>query len=198
MKKFQQWTLEKVNDLPVNLPSADQICRDLAAAGHALYFPNEEDPDESWLVFDIPTVLNEIYGKLFSHFINKNVSNNNNCETKYGLINLNNLKCLIPDYEINLICNLLIYLEFCLKVDVRLLKEVELLVNTANGAQNEWLFFPSLTKRQKPDQVFRADKRFKVYICWQLHTMNDQTYPCLLYTSPSPRDRQKSRMPSSA
>ena len=25
-----------------------------------------------------------------------------------------------------------------------------------------------------------------------------QIYPCLLYTSPSPRDRQKSRMPSSA
>ena len=27
---------------------------------------------------------------------------------------------------------------------------------------------------------------------------SDQTHPCLLYTSPSPRDRQKSRMPSSA
>ena len=27
---------------------------------------------------------------------------------------------------------------------------------------------------------------------------NIQTYNCLLYTSPSPRDRQKSRMPSSA
>ena len=26
----------------------------------------------------------------------------------------------------------------------------------------------------------------------------DQSRPCLLYTSPSPRDRQKSRMPSSA
>ena len=25
-----------------------------------------------------------------------------------------------------------------------------------------------------------------------------QAQPCLLYTSPSPRDRQKSRMPSSA
>ena len=25
-----------------------------------------------------------------------------------------------------------------------------------------------------------------------------EPYPCLLYTSPSPRDRQKSRMPSSA
>src|SRR5678809_712675 len=28
--------------------------------------------------------------------------------------------------------------------------------------------------------------------------MNAYNYPCLLYTSPSPRDRQKSRMPSSA
>ena len=28
--------------------------------------------------------------------------------------------------------------------------------------------------------------------------LNSQLYPCLLYTSPSPRDRQKSRMPSSA
>ena len=27
---------------------------------------------------------------------------------------------------------------------------------------------------------------------------DDQNSPCLLYTSPSPRDRQKSRMPSSA
>ena len=28
--------------------------------------------------------------------------------------------------------------------------------------------------------------------------ITDQQMPCLLYTSPSPRDRQKSRMPSSA
>ena len=32
--------------------------------------------------------------------------------------------------------------------------------------------------------------------CQQLYTILDIT--CLLYTSPSPRDRQKSRMPSSA
>ena len=29
-------------------------------------------------------------------------------------------------------------------------------------------------------------------------TKNIEDYTCLLYTSPSPRDRQKSRMPSSA
>ena len=31
-----------------------------------------------------------------------------------------------------------------------------------------------------------------------LHSRNEWECPCLLYTSPSPRDRQKSRMPSSA
>ena len=31
-----------------------------------------------------------------------------------------------------------------------------------------------------------------------LDSQKSQTHPCLLYTSPSPRDRQKSRMPSSA
>ena len=35
---------------------------------------------------------------------------------------------------------------------------------------------------------------------WELTFMNfcDNNNSCLLYTSPSPRDRQKSRMPSSA
>ena len=31
-----------------------------------------------------------------------------------------------------------------------------------------------------------------------LELQRDQTHPCLLYTSPSPRDRTRSRMPSSA
>ena len=31
-----------------------------------------------------------------------------------------------------------------------------------------------------------------------LYNIVDRIYICLLYTSPSPRDRQKSRMPSSA
>ena len=32
----------------------------------------------------------------------------------------------------------------------------------------------------------------------ELNTKQAKPKPCLLYTSPSPRDRQKSRMPSSA
>ena len=33
---------------------------------------------------------------------------------------------------------------------------------------------------------------------WSVLVVDDESSDCLLYTSPSPRDRQKSRMPSSA
>ena len=38
---------------------------------------------------------------------------------------------------------------------------------------------------------------YDVYESMVVHSII-QSYTCLLYTSPSPRDRQKSRMPSSA
>ena len=50
--------------------------------------------------------------------------------------------------------------------------------------------------------VFSSDKTFSQPIFESFYQPRDRFgtnyYPCLLYTSPSPRDRQKSRMPSSA
>ena len=53
-----------------------------------------------------------------------------------------------------------------------------------------------------------AKRKLQLTLSVSLHAPNDEVrdrimpvnkaYPCLLYTSPSPRDRQKSRMPSSA
>ena len=43
-----------------------------------------------------------------------------------------------------------------------------------------------------------ADDTAKMIGGWMLLTSITLVYACLLYTSPSPRDRQKSRMPSSA
>ena len=47
-----------------------------------------------------------------------------------------------------------------------------------------------LLKRLKEEKFIRTDL--------QTFETDRQTNNCLLYTSPSPRDRQKSRMPSSA
>ena len=57
------------------------------------------------------------------------------------------------------------------------------------------LMAPSKTER-KPNEVIKTDKRDAMLIA-KLFRNGDIT-PCLLYTSPSPRDQRGSRMPSSA
>ena len=49
--------------------------------------------------------------------------------------------------------------------------------------------------RQLPAEEARQNL---IYVNEALSRIENGTYTCLLYTSPSPRDRQKSRMPSSA
>ena len=48
--------------------------------------------------------------------------------------------------------------------------------------------------------LLKTDKRPEVKIDWRVYTKdpNNPLISCLLYTSPSPRDRTRSRMPSSA
>ena len=55
-----------------------------------------------------------------------------------------------------------------------------------------------------PDQkdyhlyVYENDGKIVGYHCTGKRPLTDGVYDCLLYTSPSPRDRTRSRMPSSA
>ena len=54
-------------------------------------------------------------------------------------------------------------------------------------------FFPQLNDQEYTDWMHSTDRMTQKTT--DLHFTSDT---CLLYTSPSPRDRQKSRMPSSA
>ena len=46
------------------------------------------------------------------------------------------------------------------------------------------------------EQKLDNSEKIKIYLCGV--TVYDESHICLLYTSPSPRDRTRSRMPSSA
>ena len=56
----------------------------------------------------------------------------------------------------------------------------------------------SVVFTQPPQKSHRGQKINKSPIQGISETLNIDYRTCLLYTSPSPRDRQKSRMPSSA
>ena len=61
--------------------------------------------------------------------------------------------------------------------------------------------FPSLRGQEHTAQDFLFDeltKRDYALDRWTVNVEDIKDHPCLLYTSPSPRDRISSRMPSSA
>ena len=74
-------------------------------------------------------------------------------------------------------------------------KEVEAGMLPSDDVNDDLLKSRMSTKILPPvDLLIRTggEKRLSNFLLWDL------SYACLLYTSPSPRDRQKSRMPSSA
>ena len=55
---------------------------------------------------------------------------------------------------------------------------------------------PAVPRSVKNIYEWRGESDFQAF--WFLFHKNSKDYPCLLYTSPSPRDLSTSRMPSSA
>ena len=164
LHKFETWMQNKkeAGKLPRNLPSSEKVCQDLSAAGHTLFLRNKEHPSHSWLILDLPALLHQVYGTLFS---GSQVKVN-----QFGLLHCSQLTELFPQFNQELIQDVLISLEFCIEVDSLLLKE-ELLQLTIDEREEGWLYFPALVSAQ-PCKVFPEDpdpNQFR-WMCWQLRT----------------------------
>ena len=162
LHEFQTWLQDHAVNLPRNLPTPEEVCQDLSAAGHTLFLSNKQDPSQSWLVLDLPTLLHDVYGTLFSGSQGK--------VNRFGLLHCSQLAELFPKLDQTLIQDILISLEFCIEVDPLLLKE-ELLKVTVDEGGEGWLYFPALVLAQ-PCKVFPEDPdpdKFQ-WMCWQLRT----------------------------
>ena len=162
LQEFAKWIQDNKHNLPQTMPPPEEVCQDLSAAGHALYLPNKEDPPKGWLMLDLPSILHDLYGTLFTQ--SKVVEN------EFGLLHYQQLATLFPDQDMDLVQQLLVCLEFCIPVDPTALKvEVEKLTQSENA--NGWLFFPALisanpllpTSEDMPQQSAHN-------LCWQLKT----------------------------
>ena len=162
LKEFSAWVQNNKDNLPQTMPPPEEVCQDLSAAGHALYLPNREDPPKSWLVLDLPSILHDVYGILFSQ--SKAIVN------EFGLLQCRHLAALFPKQDLDMVQQLLISLEFCLPVDPSILK-VELSKLTQSKEDIGWLFFPALISA-KPLQttVEGLPQQSGSYFCWQLRT----------------------------
>ena len=154
---LSQWMDDNKADLPTNLPSAEVVCSDLSATGHFLFLPNKEDSSKSWLILDLPTILHDVYGKLFSPF--------EKIVDQFGLLKCLDLQRLFSTLDEDMIRNVLIALEFCIEVDPTLLSEE--IMKLKGSEKDDFLFFPALVSAQPPE-AFPATELVLPTFCWQL------------------------------
>ena len=156
---LSQWMNDNKADLPTNLPSAEVVCSDLSATGHYLFLPNKEDSSKSWLILDLPTILHDVYGRLFSPF--------EEIVDQFGLLKCLDLQRLFSTLDEDMIRNVLIALEFCIEVDPTLLSEE--IMKLKGSEKDEFLFFPALVSAQPPE-AFPGPPNNSVLptLCWQL------------------------------
>ena len=162
LKEFSAWVQNNKDNLPQTMPPPDEVCQDLSAAGHALYLRNRADPLKSWLVLDLPSILHDVYGTLFSQY--REIVN------EFGLLQCCNLAELFPDLDLAMVQQLLISLEFCLPVDPSVLK-VDLSELTQCEENGGWLFFPALISANHYQSILEDHPLDSArYLCWQLKT----------------------------
>ena len=132
---FEEWIEENRANLPVNMPSVEEVCKDLSSTGHFLYIPNEEVKN-GWLVLDLPAILHEVYGKLYSP--------SQRTANTFGLLNCRELVNLFPDFDQTMICDVLIAMEFCIDIDPKFFREEVVKLLPDHEQSHDFLFFPSL------------------------------------------------------
>ena len=162
LHEFQNWLQVTSRNLPRNLPSPKELCQDLSATGHTLFIPNKQDLSHSWLIVDLPSILHDVYGSLFSGSQGK--------VNQFGLLHTSQLTELFPELDLALIQEVLNNLEFCIKIDPVLLHK-ELAKLTNDRGREGWLYFPALVSAQ-PCKSFPKDPdpdQFQ-WMCWQLRT----------------------------
>ena len=159
LNAFSVWLQDIARDLPTHLPSAEDVCQDLSAAGYILFLGNKQDLSQSWLVLDLQTILHNVYGTLFSP--GRAVVN------QFGLLHCTDLSELFPNLDPTMIQEVLITLEFCITADPLLLKEEMTEQDEVEG----WLYFPALVSAEA-GEVFEQDQQSFHWACWQLESDN--------------------------
>ena len=171
--EFSDWITHNKANLPTNLPPAEEVCKDLSSTGHFLYLPSNEGTSNGWLVLDLPSILHEVYGTLFSPL--KKIVN------EFGLLNCQRLSVLFPTLDPSMIRDVLISLEFCIEVDPSILSESIHLMDSSDEG-HEHLFFPALVSTEPPI-VFSDECKVNHLLCWQLEVReNSFLSPRLLQT----------------
>ena len=127
-----------------------ELLTSLSDKGLILFVQNQEHPQSSWAVVDKESLLREVNGTLFAP---ENFKQYCQVSSNTGIVPISTLEALFPQYSSEMLVGCLENMEFCHPVDLSTLQATNLKATLSSPGENH-LFFPSLIKENRPDNLF--------------------------------------------
>ena len=129
--------------VPSKLPLLSELLEDLSSKGVIIYLKNKQCLDKSWVVVKREVILKDVNGELFKP---KYFSGYHPIASSTGIIRMSTLMELFPQYDPQMLVELMVRLEFCHPVNLSGITTnlQPLSASSTDSSTEKFLFFPSL------------------------------------------------------
>ena len=159
-----------INFIPTSFHSLSNICHELSNRGHILFFKDETNIQNSWIITNKQALLSDVNGTIFAPDSFKE-----HCQlaSSTGVVPLSKLTHHFPDHNPKMLVEFLLLLEFCYEVTDHQVIE---LIEEHHSQEEKYLFFPALIRLEIPDKVWEPNPRF-CYACgWVLRCSQPEDF----------------------
>ena len=162
--KTEGSSLSPQSFLPTDPKHMAEICAQLNKRGNILFLPNNEHPENGWIVLQKDTLFQQVNGSLFAP---TGFKEHTNMATDTGIIPISNLASHFSHIDTNLVVSFMCHLQFCLEVkDPEILQQLSI---SGHYPQNEkFLFFPSFVNIKAPEGVWTSSAELTYQSVWLL------------------------------
>ena len=151
-----------------------EVCEILNKRGDILFMKNNDQAENSWIVFDKSILLATVNGVIFAP---EGFKEHANISTSTGVVPQSTLTFLFPNLDTKMISQFLCHLEFC--QEIKDPEVLELLHANASSfhSDEKFFFFPGLVDLNVPTNVWLPNSQFGYYSGWLLQcTLRDQFF----------------------
>ena len=138
------------------VPSDHSLLSDLleylSDKGLIIYLKNNQCLERSWIVIKREVILKDINGELYKP---KYFRGHHRIASSTGIVRASSLSELFPQYDLDMLVELMVGLEFCHPVDLSDMKTnlCPIESTSTENATDNFLFFPSLLKTGRPPRL---------------------------------------------
>ena len=174
---FRGWDIDPkvMKYIPTSVLSLSNICNELSNRGHILYFKDQANIENSWIIVNKTALLSTINGTIFAP---ENLKEHCQLATSTGVVPLSKLTNHFPNQNPKMLVGFLSLLEFCYEISDHQVIE---LIEKHHLPEEKYLFFPALIRLTMPDKVCEADPQFTYIFGWSLQcTQPEDFFKCRL------------------